>query len=143
MQKRVRGILINDRTIVIIKRVKKYETYYVFPGGGVKKDEDLIQALKREIKEELGVDADVEKLLIEKRFDKSGVDQIEYFYLCKITGGPLGTGDGPEYQAENKYEGTHEPIQLPISDIKDLNLLPLDVKNLVLENYGNASLWIK
>jgi len=137
MQKRVRGILINKGMIVLIKRVKKHETYYVFPGGGVEKGESLKGSLKRELKEELGIEANIKKLLFKRRFDKPGIDQIEYFYLCEIIGGVIGTGDGPEYDPVNKYEGTHEVLQLPIRNVKDLNLLPLEVKDLVLQNYAN------
>lgn len=136
MQKRVRGILINEGTIVLIKRVKEHNTYYVFPGGGVERGEKLKTAIKRELKEELGVDTTADKLLFKRHFDKPGINQLEYFYLCKITGGVLGTGEGPEYKPGNQYEGTREVIQLPIRAIKDLNLLPLEVKNWVLQNYG-------
>ena len=53
MQKRVRGILIKDGMIALIKRTRDGETFYVFPGGGVEEGETEEQALKREIKEEL------------------------------------------------------------------------------------------
>jgi 8-oxo-dGTP pyrophosphatase MutT (NUDIX family) len=56
MQKRVRGILIKDGMIALIKRTRDGETFYVFPGGGVEEGETDEQALKREMKEELGTD---------------------------------------------------------------------------------------
>ena len=136
MQQRVRGILISDGMIVLIKRVKQDKTYYVFPGGGVEKNENLTQALKREMKEELGVDISIGKLLFEKRFDRPGLDQTEYFYLCDIIDGLLGTGNGPEYQIGNEYEGTHEVVRLPIKEIEGIDLLPAEAKLFVLQNYG-------
>lgn len=48
----VRGIIIK-RGKVLLTYSKMFEDYMV-PGGGVNKDEDLIAALKREIKEEVG-----------------------------------------------------------------------------------------
>ena len=47
---RVRGILIENEVITIIKRTRDGETFYVFPGGGVEKGETEEQALKREMK---------------------------------------------------------------------------------------------
>ncbi len=135
MQKRVRAILIDNGKIILIKRVKKDRVYYVFPGGGVEKGETLVQALQREMREELGVNVSVGKLFAKRPFNKpgSGIDQMEYFYSCKIVSGNLGTGDGPEYQPGGDYEGTREVVQLPLSTINELNLLPLDIRDLLIE----------
>ena len=135
MQKRVRGILIDGKTITLLKRVKKHEAYFVFPGGGVEKGESARQALKREIKEELGVDIKIKKLLVKKRFDRPEIEQIEYFYLCETIGGKLGTGKGPEYQPGNRYDGTHEIAKFPMNELKNLKLLPAEVKDLVLKEF--------
>lgn len=136
MQKRVRGILVDNGIITLLKRAKKSETYYVFPGGGVEEGESVKQALKRELKEELGIDANIKSLLIKKRFDRGKTEQIEHFYICEISGGKLGSGTGPEYQHGNRYDGTHEVIQFSINKIKDINLLPEEVKELVLREFG-------
>ncbi len=66
MQKRGRAILIDKEMVVLIKCVKKDETYYVFPGGGVEDGESLEEALKCEMKEELGVEVLIKKLFLEK-----------------------------------------------------------------------------
>ena len=48
----------NKEEILIVKRAKNDSAggMWSLPGGTVEKDEDLIMALKREIKEELDVD---------------------------------------------------------------------------------------
>lgn len=135
MQKRVRGILVDKGIITLLKRVKKSETYYVFPGGGVEEGESVKQALKRELKEELGIDTNIKSLLTKKRFDRDETKQIEYFYICETAGGKLGSGKGPEYQSGNAYEGTHKVVQFPINKIKNLNLLPKEVKESVLREF--------
>lgn len=135
MKKRVRAILIDKRMIVLIRRVKKHETYYVFPGGGVEDTKNLEEALRREMKEELGIDIIIERLFLEKQFEKDDLRQNEYFYLCKIAGGILGTGDGPEYQKGNQYEGNHEVVQIPITEMKNLNVFPLELRDMILKNY--------
>ena len=120
MKRRVRAVLIDKGIIVLLKRVKKHETYYVFPGGGVEGGENLEEALRCEMKEELGVEIFIEKLLLEKQFEKDNLKQNEYFYLCKIIGGILGAGTGPEYKEGSNYEGIHEVVKIPVMEMKNL-----------------------
>lgn len=48
-----RAIIIKDNMIALVYSVK--EKYYKFPGGGIKDDEDMVVALVREVKEEVGL----------------------------------------------------------------------------------------
>ena len=130
---RVRGILIESNEIILIKRVKPTENYYVFPGGGVEEGESLEEALRREMKEELGVEIQVGKLLVEQTLETKKGLQTEYFYYCTMSGGVVGTGEGPEFQPGNEYEGTHEAVRIPLADLKEIRLLPLTVRDLVIE----------
>jgi ADP-ribose pyrophosphatase YjhB (NUDIX family) len=130
---RVRGILIEAGKLILIKRVKSTETYYVFPGGGVEEGESLEQALLREMKEELGVEVKMGELLTTQSFERKDSPQTEYFYLCTMVGGVLGTGDGPEFQPGSHYEGTHEVVKISLDSIKDLRLLPLEVRDLLVK----------
>ena len=51
------GIVINDKDEILM--VKTYRSGWVFPGGQVEVGENVIDAVKREIMEEAGVDAEV------------------------------------------------------------------------------------
>lgn len=85
---RVRGILIENEVITIIKRTRDGETFYVFPGGGVEKGETEEQALKREMKEELGLDVLVKELVTKQNFGKpKSKECINFFYICEKKGG--------------------------------------------------------
>lgn len=127
---RVRGILMDSEGIILIKRVIADGIYYVFPGGGVEVGEDLKQALKREIKEELGVEVEVEKLFFTQPHEKNAL-QTEYFYECTMVGGVLGTGQGPEFQPDHAYEGSHEIVKISLDSLKRLRVLPYSVRDLV------------
>ena len=133
MNERVRGILINNKKIILVKRIKDSGTYFCFPGGGVEKGESLEEALIREMKEELGVEVKVKELVMELPLVRPEIEQMEYFYLCEKVSGEIGTGTGPEFQPGNTYEGTHKIVQLPLKEIINLNLLPEEIKNLVLK----------
>jgi len=124
---RVRAIILKNNQLLTIKRVKTNITYFVFPGGGVEPGEELEDAIQRECKEELGVDINIVEKFVSERFDKGEIKQLEHFYLCEIISGELGTGDGPEYDNNSGYEGTHEIEWLNITNLINYDLRPREV----------------
>ncbi|EKD59042.1 MAG: MutT/NUDIX family protein [uncultured bacterium] len=131
MKHRVRAVIEKDGKLLLIKRVKSAGTHWVFPGGGVEDGESHEQALIRECKEELGVDVSVGKLVFENIFEMEKIgQQKEFFYACKIVGGKLGSGEGPEFQSDSTYEGTHELEWIEISRLSEFNIKPDDIKKL-------------
>lgn len=124
MENRVRAIIIKNNTLLTIKRSKQNLVYFVFPGGGVEQGEDFETAIKRECKEELGVEIKIMEKFTSERFDRGEVEQLEYFYFCDIVSGELGTGNGPEYDANSNYKGIHEIEWLCIDDLFNYDLRP-------------------
>lgn len=63
----VAGLVLKDGRIIMAKRKKgdPLEGLWEFPGGKVEDGEDLFQALKRELKEELNIEAKPLKKLTE------------------------------------------------------------------------------
>ncbi|MBM3255968.1 MAG: NUDIX domain-containing protein [Candidatus Moranbacteria bacterium] len=131
MKKRVRAIIFADDRIILMRREKAGREYFVFPGGLVEEGESKEEALRRECREELGIEIRAVRLIKKQDLTLYADKQREYFYLCEKTGGVLGTGDGPEYQDEKGYWGAHEPAAVPREKIKDLKLLPKNVKGIV------------
>ena len=125
---RVRGLLIDTGKVILIKRVKDNETYYVIPGGGIEKGESDSQALQRECKEELGLAIEIIKPMLKRNFK----GQREIFYLCSIISGKLGTGNGPEFKPDSGYEGAHIIESVAFEDISKINLKPAQIKNELL-----------
>lgn len=137
MKKRVRAIILKDDEIILIKREKTpNEIYWVFPGGAVESDDqDIESAIRRECKEELGIDVYVDSLFIEQEFNNS----LELFYFCNIRSGILGRGDGPEYKDNNFYIGSHHIEKIKIKDLKKINLKPLNIRDKVFEFYNKIN----
>jgi len=135
--KRVRAVIIKDDKVLTIKRTKPNEMYWVIPGGGVEDKETNEKALVREIKEELGVDIRIDKLILEMDSKKpETINQKECFYLCDIEGGKIGSGQGPEFSEDSKYIGTHDIEWLSIKDLSDFDLRPNDIKDLICNEYN-------
>lgn len=82
----VRGICARDGKLFCVKNTA-YMTgepnqFWCTPGGGVDDGEDLHTALKREIKEELGITAQIGKLLYIQEYSDKRTKKIylEFFY---------------------------------------------------------------
>lgn len=137
MKKRVRAIIINSGKILLIHRIKKNYDFWVFPGGGVEEDDaDEIMALKRECMEELGVGVSGEEYVCSELVAFDGIDQEHRFYMCKISGGSVGSGNGPEYANNGLYEGLHVPEWISLDELRKKNVKPDNIKRMILEKYN-------
>ena len=57
---RVSAILLWQGRVLLCRQEKPGKEYWLLPGGGVDVGESLIEALRRELREELGISADVQ-----------------------------------------------------------------------------------
>jgi 8-oxo-dGTP diphosphatase len=96
-----------DKNIAILHVAKS--GYYKLPGGGVEKDESLIEAAKRETIEEAGCDIEITKeigKIIEYRDkddygDSNGIIQTSFCYLAHI----VGPKKEPSFEQDEIREG--------------------------------------
>ena len=136
MKKRVRSIIIENNKILLIKRTKPDSMYWVIPGGAVENAEADKEALVRECKEELGIDIKINKLLLKINSQKSETKgQKEFFYLCDIVGGSIGSGQGPEFQQDSTYVGKYKIEWRNIKDLGKIDLKPKEIKDLIYRRY--------
>ena len=63
-QLRVAAIIVRDKQLLLVEHRKRGEHYWVLPGGRLEGLETLETALRRELREELGLDARVGQLVI-------------------------------------------------------------------------------
>ena len=125
------AIIVQKNQVALVKRVRGGKTYYVFPGGGVEEGETPEDAVVREIKEELGLDISVERLIVEIAYRS----HKQFYFLVKVNGGEFGSGTGPEMIGEYPHEsGTYEAAWLPISSIPNNIVYPAPVAELVVRS---------
>ncbi|HXS14987.1 MAG TPA: NUDIX hydrolase [Candidatus Saccharimonadales bacterium] len=88
----VSGFILNNKgEVLMVKRADNDDFLpglWEMPGGGTDFGEHPIQALKREIKEEVGVDVEVGKVcFVDDYFmekDDEKIHRVELFYKCKL-----------------------------------------------------------
>ena len=134
MKNRVRAIIIENDKVLLIKRTKPDLVYWVIPGGGVEDGETNEQALKRECREELGVNVEIKDLVLEIVSEKEETaGQKEYFYQVNILDGVVGSGNGPEFQINSGYSGKYDIEWVDINNLSKIDLKPEKIKDSILK----------
>ncbi len=86
-----RAIIIDNENRVLVEKIRRDDdfgiaTYYETPGGGIKQGETCIEALKREIKEECGLEIEVLQEIgyVEDDYNIIHRHNHSSYYLCKV-----------------------------------------------------------
>jgi ADP-ribose pyrophosphatase YjhB (NUDIX family) len=84
---RATGIVINDKEEIILMNLTNMH-FHMLPGGGVDSNENIEQALYREVKEETGANVEIIRALgmVIENLEQRKMKQITYFYLTKVVG---------------------------------------------------------
>jgi mutator protein MutT len=82
-------IVLNNKNEILLEKHRKktpWYGYWIFPGGKLEANESLIECAKREVKEEVGIDVEIEKLasvFVSKESQKVGIPIVLVFFLAK------------------------------------------------------------
>ena len=138
MKDRVAAIIYKDNKVILMHREKGYDKnkriYNVVPGGGVEENETLEDALRREIREEVGVEIKIKNIDNPYILNDSGRKQ--YFFYCDYLSGIVGTGTGDEVKNDNyELHGRYEIIEVEKEKIDCLDIRPVETKNIILKGF--------
>jgi len=123
-------VLLDGENVCLIERNRRGRIYYLFPGGGVEADETHEQAAIREAKEELGLDVELGRIVVD--LVHNGARQV--FYLARIVGGEFGTGTGPEMDSDaGSIRGSYTPLWLPLRVAAKRDTRPLELVEALLD----------
>lgn len=125
----VRAIILKNNLVYML--YSKLYNDYIFPGGGIKDDENHEEALKRELKEELGANkikiiknvGYIEELRYGINKTNSTYKQTSYFYLCEID-----SIAAPSYNKREEAQGL-TPKWIEISEAINHNNKELLTRN--------------
>jgi len=86
-RKRATGIVLNDKNEIILMNLTNLD-FHMLPGGGVDSNENMEDALYREVKEETGATVEIISALgvVVENLEEIKMKQITHFYLTKVVG---------------------------------------------------------
>ncbi len=92
------GILIKEDAVLLLKHkgIGKKGYLWAPPGGGVEFKATIEQTLKREFKEECGIEIKVKDFLFLNEFIEDPLHAIELFYRVEQVSGVINIGNDPE-----------------------------------------------
>ncbi len=96
---RYQGAIVRDHYVLLIKERERStgRSFWFFPGGGMEPGETEEQCVKREMKEETGVDVEVKGVLLDgPELHKWSPYRRHLTYLCEPVGGDLRSGTEEE-----------------------------------------------
>ena len=127
-----RAILLNDKDEVCLLKIDGYDdfghrNYYETPGGGVNPDEDLKEAVIREIKEETGIEAIVLEEIgyVSDYYNLIKRHNLSHYFLMRVVS-----------YGESHLEEGEKTI------IKGMEFFPLDKAVKLYENMSKEKLEI-
>lgn len=140
IRQRATAVIIKNKKILLMKRIKPGQEYFTFPGGGVEADESIEDALKREVQEECSLEAKKFRLLFSTGNIKVPkwitIHQNKlmkyYFFLVGEFSGKLEIG-GPEKERMSE-DNQYHLVWLDFKDLKDKkNIYPVEGVEKLLE----------
>lgn len=134
--KKIRAVAIlikKDEVLLIHKKNEK--EYFVFPGGGVEIGETTEEAVIREMLEETTMEVKINKLLYHHVYDNN---TEQYFYLCDyLSGEPKLDENSEEKKKMQEGKDFYNPLWIKIKELKNMLIYPLEIKDLLIEDYKN------
>jgi 8-oxo-dGTP pyrophosphatase MutT (NUDIX family) len=135
VKRTARAILLDGDEMILIKRTKPGRApYWITPGGGVEpEDATVIDALHREVEEELGakitgvVPAFVDTVEHIGEGGVSGV-KVQHFFVCRLESMDLSLRHGPEV---DEPSGEYEIVRIPFTrvGIASVEVVPLSLRH--------------
>lgn len=131
----VRAVIIQDNKILMVKHLENNQEFYIFPGGGLEKNESIFGTAEREVKEETNVQVKAEKLIYYRKFVGPESYGAEFYILCSLVNktDEISLGIDPE-KSEPVLVGTE---WVEIKKMSDFVWYPEELRTILVADYEN------
>ncbi len=132
----VRAVVVDGDRLLAMKRDKFGRQYYTLIGGHVESGEELEVALRRELREETGLQVGAVRLVWTE--DAGETYGVQYIYVCEYLGGePVLTADSDE-AVSNAGDNRYKPLWLPVAQLPQTVFRSSSVKQALLDALGSS-----
>ncbi len=135
VRRSVRAILLDeDDRLVLIKRIKPGQApYWTTPGGGVEStDVSLEAALRRELQEELGAEADRFAQVFQFTAPAGEGVSVQHFFVCRLLELREDACTGPEF--DDPSRGDYQLDLATIDELPAVDLKPEGLTEFITSN---------
>ena len=136
---RVNGLLVEEDSLLMVQLLSPVagELIWMPPGGGLRFGESLTDALRREIREETGIETDPGPLWYMHEVITDDIHAIEFYFLCRRLGGVMRKGSDPEYSPNDQI--IRDVAFLRFEDLVRSDIHPAYLRTGFLGDYGDES----
>ena len=105
---RYQGAIIRDHQVLLLKQTEHASgrSYWQIPGGRIEPDETEEQCVQREMREETGLEVQIDSLLLDEPGPSDSIYQRWKTYRCAILSGEAHPGCEPEADYADAYSFT-------------------------------------
>ncbi len=138
MSKAARAIIINADKLLVMHRNKYGSEYFTLVGGLVGESETAEEALKREVKEETGLEITKSELVFIE--EHSAPHNSQYIYFCEVTNfSEVAISQGAEENKMNKLGlNTHELRWASINSLASLQFRTPQLQKALVDGFKNG-----
>ncbi|KAI1900828.1 hypothetical protein AGOR_G00053880 [Albula goreensis] len=113
----VSAVIINEKNEVLMMQEAKQDCFrrWYLPAGRMEVGESIVEAMKREVKEETGLDCQPFTLLL---VEEQGLQWIRFVFLAEVTGGSIKTeAEADKESLQAQWWDRESPLPLRCRDI--------------------------
>lgn len=137
VRRAARAVLYDDEgKLLLIRRTKPNRpVYFTTPGGGIESgDASPVDALRRELREELGATANLYQQVLVNTFAYGGGVVVQYFFVCRLASLDMSARHGPEFSDPSRGRYDLARIVSP-DELGALRLRPEGLANFLTDNH--------